>query len=324
MQRNQIMLIFCLAMLMYGCRKDKVHWQLVQRIETGSGQDRFNRIFFLNDTVGFVVGGSRFDHSTILRTIDGGQHWQMQHIVDAPKGLYGICASPDGKLFAIGFDGKLLRSNDLGQSWELYQIAYLPYKDVCMLNAKQGLAIGGISFVTGFFTRFDSAGSYSAFDSLSYELNDIEMVSENIGYMAGNSTIFRTNNGGQNWIPQVVKNDDFTAIHAYPDGNVWTCGYSGSIWNSSDFGLNWHCVRNGNNFLLPRYRLLDIVFFSSQVGFAVGENGTFITTDDGGLHWMEMDKFTSEALRSIYLTKQGDLFVCGDSGGLFRIKPKLF
>lgn len=311
-------------MLMYGCRKDKVHWQLVQRIETGSGQDRFNRIFFLNDTVGFVVGGSRFDHSTILRTIDGGQHWQMQHIVDAPKGLYGICASPDGKLFAIGFDGKLLRSNNLGQSWELYQIAYLPYKDVCMLNAKQGLAIGGISFVTGFFTRFDSAGSYSAFDSLSYELNDIEMVSENIGYMAGNSTIFRTNNGGQNWIPQVVKNDDFTAIHAYPDGNVWTCGYSGSIWNSSDFGLNWHCVRNGNNFLLPRYRLLDIVFFSSQVGFAVGENGTFITTDDGGLHWMEMDKFTSEALRSIYLTKQGDLFVCGDSGGLFRIKPKLF
>ncbi|MDO9600281.1 MAG: YCF48-related protein [Azoarcus sp.] len=62
-----------------------------------------------------LIAGER---GLILRSTDGGQHWQARHDL-AAGGLYGLIALPQANagMLAYGFDGIVLRSTDLGNSW---------------------------------------------------------------------------------------------------------------------------------------------------------------------------------------------------------------
>jgi photosystem II stability/assembly factor-like uncharacterized protein len=315
--------IFILLFSLCSCRKDLLHWQAVQKLETHTTTDRLNKILFINDSLGFVVGGQRFYNSTILTTKDGGQTWEYKNFSDAGKGLYGIAKSPSGMIYTIGFDGKLLRSTDGGDNWEFHQLWYLPYKDIAFFDNTRGIGIGGVSFKFGCKTSIFFDGNYSVWDSLGYELNDIEMIDGKTGYLSGHGVVMKTNDSGHTWQMQNIKNDNFTAIHAYGQNEAWTCGYNGSIFHTTDGGNSWQKMRNGNDLKLPSYHLLDILFTDRMHGFAIGENGLFIFTDDGGHHWMEFDRFTNATLRCIVKMKDGQLLVCGDNGSLYKVSPKL-
>lgn len=315
-------LLVLVTMLNTSCRKDLVRWQSVEKIEIPGSADRLNKIYFINDTTGFVVGGQRFFNSTILRTGDGGTSWTYRNLDEAPKGLYNITEAPDQKLYAIGFDGKLLRSDDRGFNWTFHQLWYLPYKDLAFFSPQRGLAIGGISFYTGCKTYLSSDGTHSPWDSLVYELNDIEMIDGKEGYIAGYGLIMKTEDSGYTWHIQHAENDNFTSIRTYGRYEAWTCGYNGSIFHTEDGGKNWKKMRDGNDLTKRRYRLLDIAFTDPLHGYVVGENGVFLYSDDGGHHWMEFERFTDDALRCILPRKDGSLLVCGDNAAFYRVVPK--
>jgi len=321
--KNFALICLMIAMLA-ACRKDLVGWQSVERFELAAIEDRLNNIYFINEKVGFIVGGQRFQRGVILRTADGGKTWNLQPTAFADKAIMGICSAPNGYLYAIGFDGKLLKSEDEGISWKLHQLWYLPYKDIAMFDDHRGLAIGGISFYAGYKTTITSNGSFGGFDSLIYELNDLEMIDGKTGFLAGYGTISKTEDSGKTWQMLDVENDNFTSVHVFEKEEIWTSGYNGSIFRSSDGGNNWERMRNGNDLTKPKYRLLDIVFQDTQHGYAVGEDGLIIYTDDGGNHWLQMENFTSSTFRSVIVTSDGNLLVCGDNGSLYKLRPRRF
>jgi photosystem II stability/assembly factor-like uncharacterized protein len=304
------------------CRKDLLHWQYVQKLETHSTTDRLYKILFINDSVGYVVGGERFYKSTILSTGDGGKTWTYQNIDEAGKALFSITQSPSGSLYAIGFDGKVLKSDNEGKDWEFHQVWYAPYKDIAFTSSNRAILVGGISFRQGIMTFIDSAASASPFDSTGYEMNDIEMVDGSTGYVGCHGVVLKTRDSGYTWQMQNIQDDNFKAVHAHGYNVAWACGYNGSIFYTADGGTNWERLRNGNNISKPSYKLLDILFTNSLHGYAIGENGVFIYTDDGGHHWMELDRFTDAHLRSIVDRPDGSLMVCGDNGTLYRVIPK--
>ncbi len=319
-EMKKLAFLFATITLLAACRKDMLHWQQVEKIETFTNTDRLNKIYFINDSVGFVIGGVRFDHSTILRTEDGGNTWSSTNVADAPKELFGITQIPAGDIYCIGFDGKLIKSADQGKSWNLRQLWYLPYKDLAFFDNNKGMVVGGVSFNQGYTTNIGTDGSYGQFDSVGYEMNDIEMVNAQTGFISAHGAVLRTDDSGRTWQITEVVNDNYTAIHAF--GNqIWTCGYNGSIYRSSDAGKSWKRMRNGNDLTKPRYRLNDISFTDPQTGYAVGEHGLLIYTDDGGNHWMEYDRFTDNALRCVIATGGGGLLVCGDNSSLYRVFP---
>jgi photosystem II stability/assembly factor-like uncharacterized protein len=102
---------------------------------------------------------------------------------------------------------------------------------------------------------------------------------------------------------------------------IFVSGLSGYIIKTSNGGKTWKRLRNGGNLTLPKYQLWDLLFLNEQKGYAVGEKGLVIYTDDGGEHWMEFDKFTTDNLRFISLCPDGKLLVGGENGSLFRLKP---
>ena len=307
------------VLYLQSCKKDMLHLQNVQKIESNTG-NRLNSILFINDSVGFIAGGQRFDSCTMLTTRDGGYTWTKMSFPEAGKELFGISQSSTGTIYACGYDGKLLYSADNGQQWTFRQLEYDPYKKVVFPTADKGILIGGISFEAGFITHITAQGDIEKRDSLKYELNDIKMLNNHTGFICGYGVVMRTNDGGDTWQIQNIKGDNFNSIASY-NSDTWVCGYNGSVFHTSDGGATWEKQRNGNDISQVSYHLLAILFKDAMNGWAVGEKGAVLHTDDGGNHWSQYDNFTPNDLQSIVLAPNGDIMVAGDNGTIFRLKP---
>jgi len=316
-----LFLLFLLSFSICSCRKDLLHWQSVQQLSSGTTH-RLNRILFLNDTLGFIAGGERFTFADILTTHDGGNTWQYHDFPDVGKALYALTGNAKGEVYATGFEGKLLHSTDYGATWNITGQRYDSYKGMATNSEGNLVQIGGISFDYGFIQRADPAGNFKSWDSLKFEVNDIQMLPDGTGYVAGFGTVLKTTDDGNTWERQEVGSDNFKGIHAVTGKEAWTCGYNGSIYHTTNGGEDWERKRNGNRLDLPRYHLESILFLDALNGYAVGEEGAVIYTDDGGDHWSEFDRFTSQTLHHIVRCANGDLLVCGDGGTLYRLQKK--
>lgn len=319
MTRRLVIYIAVLSILAPSCKKNKLEWKQVEKIETNTA-NRLNRILFIDNNRGFVAGGDRFLEADILATVNGGADWTLNNYPKAGKGLYGIARSSSGRILAVGFDGKILFSDDDGANWQFVQLSpWLSYKDVFLKADNSGIVIGGNSFNSGFIVHINEAGQSTDYDSMSVELNKLAMVDDNTGYISGYGMVMKTTDGGHNWSILDVKNDNFTGIHVLNSTEIWICGIAGSIYHSTDGGQNWDRLRNGNSLANKRYALKDIWFSDSRNGWAVGEEGLVIYTGDGGKNWKVYQSFTKDALHDISPTPDGHLMVAGDNGSLYKL-----
>jgi photosystem II stability/assembly factor-like uncharacterized protein len=221
---------------------------------------------------------------------------------------------------AVAFDGKLLKTIDDGDNWSSFQMnSYQPYKDLSFIEPSTGIIIGGISFNYGVMAYINDQNDIYRYDTFAYELNDIEMLNNRTGYISGYGTVMKTDDGAVTWTLQDIKNDNFTAIYAQSEHELWVCGYNGSVFHTSNGGETWEKLRSGNDIKKPRYHLLDIYFKDHNNGWAVGEEGVIIHTEDGGRNWSLYRKITDAALRCITQTPDGNLIVCGDNGSLYKL-----
>ncbi len=320
MQRLFILVLLFVVFLLGACKKDMLYFQSVQKINSYTDTDRLNKILFIDSSNGFIAGGERFADAVILATHDGGYTWQKMSFPVAGKGLYDMVVSPSGAICACGFDGKFLRSYDQGNTWLFTQMYYFAFSGMAFTDAAHAIAVGGVSFNEGTLQYMDSSGKVTSSDSLGYELNKITMTSNSTGYICGYGAMQKTTDGGKTWAFQNVQGDNFMAMDIHGD-EIWMCGYNGGIYYTSDGGNNWTRYRNGNDVILPRYRLLCILFTDDNSGWAAGEGGKVIHSTDGGRHWAEYKQFTTNAIRSIARRPNGDLLMAGDAGALYRLTP---
>lgn len=319
MRSTGLFILFVGVILFGACKKDLLPVYHVEKLDTHTSLDRFNRILFINDEVGFIVGGQRFDSCAILMTTNSGATWTHLSFPNAGKELFGVTRTPSGSIYTCGFDGKVLYSQNSGNTWGFTQSEYLVYNDIAFPNMKQGIAVGGISYNTGFIAYLDTLGNFIRWDSVGYQLNRIQMADANTGYICAYGTVLKTIDAGNDWNALGVDGDDFTGI-SIRGNNIWICGYNGCIFHSSDGGNSWQKQRNGNDVTLIRYRLLDILFTDTQNGWAVGENGVVIHSSDGGANWAQYDKFTNSSLRSIAVSPLGSFLVAGDNGSVYHFQ----
>jgi photosystem II stability/assembly factor-like uncharacterized protein len=322
--RIVFVIIIFIFIFSISCKKDLLYFQNVLQLNSHTNADRLDRILFVNDTLGFVAGGQRFYNSVILTTRDGGYNWTKDTFPQAGKEIFGIVQSPSGGIYACGFDGKLLYSNDMGDTWNFSQMQYLAEQDLAFTDSTHAIVVGGQSFYSGYMSYVHNNGGFIKWDSLGYQINRIKMLNNGTGYLCGYGVISKTTNNAQTWNILNVQGDDFTGMDIHNNGQeLWVCGYQGRVFHSADGGNSWQRLRNGNDITIAHYQLLDIFFKDSENGWAVGENGLVLYSNDGGNNWMQYNHFTDNGLRSLSLQPNGDLIVCGDNGALYRITPQL-
>jgi len=311
--------ILCIAVVasaFLSCTKTEVSFQWEQ-INSGTTQD-LNGIYFPKPDTGYVVGGTRYTSSVIINSGNSGSNWGTQNS-PSPKALYGVYFRNAKYGFACGYDGKILRTYDGGNTWSLYQGWWTPNRKFCFLSDSVGFVVGGNGYQFGMIEETtDGGNTWQLIDSFKNELRSITFTDNQTGYISGYGTIQKTTDAGETWFPLNVKGDFFIDID-FPNQNVgYVCGYAGSILKTSDAGSTWQTLRNGNDLFIPTYNFYKIKFFDLYTGYVIGDNGIMMRTTDGGANWAIVQNVPQTNLRDIFLTGPVSGYVVGTGGAIYQ------
>jgi photosystem II stability/assembly factor-like uncharacterized protein len=312
--------LFVCTIVFIACKKEKIKPQQSTTISTGTTANLYKVLITKDNTI-VVTGGKRYETSEILISRDNGNTWQLESIPEAGKALHTICQGPNGNLFATGIDSKLLISKDDGKTWQLRQLSiWKPCNGIAFDKKYFGYVISDEAQKKGIIATINIDGEILNKQEYPFGLNDIQLDGDTV-FISGYGAILKTTNQGQTWQYLDIKNDNFTAIAYTNTRKLWVCGSGGSIYRSYDAGNSWERLRNGNSITKKKYVFRDIIFINDNEGWAIGDEGLIIQTKDAGDTWTEIEQFTKAGLRSITPMQDGTLLICGEQGGLYKLKP---
>jgi photosystem II stability/assembly factor-like uncharacterized protein len=265
--------------------------------QTSNVVTELNSVCFIDERRGWVVGGENRPYAAatrgvVLRTEDGGRSWTvipklvlpMLHRVkffDANRGIaLGECAAfyPSG-VFA---------THDGGMTWQP-----LPADKAAggwlagdFIDREVG-AVAGAGGRIATLARHEIVHSPLAVPSMrSYRA--MRLVAPTGGWLVGDGgLVMTTEDLGRSWqsppgeLPQAVaENFDLRAV-AVHGMHVWVAGSPGScVFHSADGGQSWQCGDTGQT--AP---LRALAFTDAEHGWAVGDLGNILATQDGGRSW---------------------------------------
>jgi photosystem II stability/assembly factor-like uncharacterized protein len=318
---NIKILALCLVLscLFFACKKDVLYPTQTIEVATGAVDD-INNILFINDSLGYIVGGSKYLSTELLTTKDGGTTWQRFYLNGDDTKQATSIAFNGSKVIAAGYAGKIYTPIPNSTDWQTTQSAFsVWYQHIAFSQPNKGILVYGEAYATGGIYAIDSSLNIHLVDTLAYQLCDVEFANAQIGYTCGYGAIMKTEDGGDSWALQNIQGDFFRSLCILDVQNVWAAGYNGSIVHTKDGGAHWEKQRNGDNPLLAKYRFRGIAFKDINTGYAVGDKGLIMKTTDGGEHWSQFEKTTDKDLRCITLVKDGSLWIGGADGLVLHI-----
>lgn len=284
--------------------------------------DQIHKCIWTSKDTGFFCGGSKNERGFIYQTIDGGKTWKSVYSSNT-KSFYDIKFVNDSTAYCSGDKLTLLQSTNKGTSWKEMAYAFVPeyfnYVPMrCIFGDEKFLMIiGGENFDTGavlwmidgqlkWVWHFDHefrSGFNFTYDN--YLLN---------GY--GNS--YKTKDMGYTYQPIELQKDYYTSAFTINQTTGYACGYNGSIVKTSDAGKSWSKVLNENKVGKKRIHLNGICFNSLGNGFAVGNEGLLLKSENG-TKWESRFKVSDANLLSISDTKNGYMIITCSNGRLLKV-----
>lgn len=311
-----------LLLLSWSCREELK--PMIERVELGlDDAESLRALGFHPSGRGLVGGGIRFDRDRLLYTQDGGENWLTSSLdFDYGKSLLDLAWVSDEVAFAVGMDGKVLKSRDGGGSFQQSaQTDWLPLTGVAHASDSIILVAGGVGYSEGLIWRSEDQGnSWVRIDTPKIELKDIVFVEGGIGLVCGYGAILRSLDAGETWEYTAAKGDFFSAMHFPSPQRGYAVGRGGSILRTEDQGASWEKLRNGNLHLFGRHAYNDVLFETEDLGYIVGDKGLFLRTSDGGKNWSSISWPNEEDLFALSMNGRGGLLVAGGRGGLWRVR----
>ncbi len=266
-------------------------------------------VFFIDSFVGFILSTHNSDGTltNIQKTTNSGSTWDEVYADEsdsvgfyfAGKDMYFINENI-GWIAGAGFHNDtsgaaFLNTTDGGKSWDVSWI-FLDTEDhnyainsMHFADSTKGWAVGESGLIVKQTEQDQWQAQTKVTDS---PLNDVFFSDENHGWIAGGSfnkdsvnlKLLKTENGGQSWqeksngIFQI--NDMFFAdsLQGWAVGN--DASESGMILETTDGGENW--TTQLEDLSAP----LNAIYFKDGFGWAVGEKGYVLKTNDGAT-WID-------------------------------------
>lgn len=287
-------------------------------------------IDFLNPTTGFTItwdpdeGGGR-----ILRTVDGARSWTA--VATTPAKLSDVIFVTPTTGYAVGANNTLLRSTDGGSSWNAQPLtlpaatppqtfARISCGDVthCLLTNEPN------SLEDDVLVRTGDAGMTGAPVRPQSEANLFGKSLTSVAFPTASSAVvvgeeggtFLSSDDGATFANQVYgRIEDVSVSHRIRIGQspfdaYMTLEGPGQIAATTDGGLNWSVLH-----LPTSGELVDVAFPSTQIGYALSQDGTVFRTATAGQTWSLVRSGTSDA-SALLAPSVGTLLVIGRGGAL--------
>lgn len=242
----------------------------------------------------------------------------------------------DTVIAATNWDGRIHRTTDGGQTWSFYQTEFTTswFLDVHFPTNSVGYACGGTAFGshTNVIAKTTDAGqtwdSITSNDFTGYSFRKIHFINADTGFVAQEAGDILITVDGGNSFSNITTDGAVTAITSNPNEEVFiglrkflsANSYVYSILKSTDFGNNWSAVysdtMNGVSGINHR-EINELFFVSNNVGLAVGGNGLFLKTIDGGATWTSsfINPYTN--LTGLHFTSPNVGYI-NNAGGIYR------
>jgi len=224
----------------------------------------FQDIFFINDTVGWVVG----TNGLVLHTTDGGYSWH-NHDIGFEGWLSSVHFIDIQKGWIAGSNGKVFQTVDAGTTWVEQETGISHYiSDLVFSDDYSGWGVGASGTNNGFILRTVNGG------------NTWEVVGEGLaGAYLGVDFV----NNGEGWVV-----GGYSLFDNYENP---------IIWYTSDYGETW--VEQYSS--LSYGPIVQVEFLNSEEGWAVGMHYQVIHTSDGGENWEPVDVMGDTVTNCCYL-----------------------
>lgn len=250
-------------------------------------QDKFTgdtiaQIYFSDENTGWllceksVYAGGAIGSSYLLKTADGGAHWEKIDFGGGRERVTRVFFAKNGFAMAIGETGVLFALQDDAKTWKRITspTRYL-LLDGSFTDEFHGTIVGAGGSVL--FTEDAGATWTQAIlsNGAKTRLNKVFFINRKLGWTTGGEgKIYQTINGGKTWRLQtsgVAQN--LTDIFFLNTAEGWAIGDEGTILHTTTAGNVWTTV---NSKIKHR---LEKVFFTKRKGWAVGFGGTILSFD---------------------------------------------
>ena len=204
---------------------------------------------FVNENIGYAGGERGF----LMKTTDGGKHWNVLPTTGTLNWLYGMAFKDEYTGFAVGLNEAVIKTSDGGKSWvkvnaasdkKFYGFRSI-YRDICF-KGNTGCIVGQNGSVlishNGGETWEPSATFFQNDVRELMDLKSVLFVTPQRGYAVGElgTKIMMTEDGGRNWTYRTTGNSEWLrAIWASPSGKLIAVGEREKIIASPDGGFTW-------------------------------------------------------------------------------------
>jgi photosystem II stability/assembly factor-like uncharacterized protein len=255
---------------------------------------RLMSVDFIDENTGLVTG----INGNILKTTDGGNNWT---ITTVNAGLLGVHLVNTNVAYIAGFannNGAVLKTTNGGNNWIIintgYPIGLLSVYFSTINNGCVAGSLGRILYTTNGGLEWKAANS----DATIEQFWSIYFTDTLTGYIAGrylSGVIFKTTDGGKNWIRFFTSNIRFQSIRFINAFTGYSAGSYGGILKTTDAGQSWV-----QQFTDRWEDLFSVSTINNDISYCVGAAGTIIKTTDGGNNWYSLFSGSAGNLGSMF------------------------
>jgi len=277
-----------------------------------------NDIQFVNDSLGWIVGGDNIQFSGfIMRTTDGGQSWLTQ-FSDPSNRYWSVFFLDAMRGWACGDSGKILATTSGGSNWQTQYRGRqtIGFADVFFLPNGKGWCGG--SFVletTNFGAQWDSISNI--------QLNSFSFFNDSTGWAIETFSpgfTWKTTDGGRTWTEGLFLSQVYpTDVVMLSDSLVLSTMWDSRVDPPLDyFPISMRNLATG----LPPIETRARILFGIDVdpmghGFAVGLD-EIVGTSDSGRAWTHKAGSPRISLFSIDMVDDSVGWVVGDRELIMR------
>ena len=258
---------------------------------------RLSTVYFLDKRIGWAAGGwtHPYTHVTsgiVLRTRDGGATWTSDRgsLLPSIRSIkffdtaHGVAVGAQSAMFPAG----IFTTDDGGRSWT----ALSPSGDQAWLTGdfadpNTGIVAGRAGVVAAIRRKAVEQTKNTDFGLRSLHRVRLGQTVGSAWLVGDGALVMNSDDGGRSWqtptaeIPSTMRNQfDFHALAIHQD-HVWIAGSPGTrVLRSSDAGQTWTVHETQQS--AP---IRSLSFVDANRGWAVGDFGTILSTQDGGRTW---------------------------------------
>lgn len=211
--------------------------------------------------------------------------------------FYGMTIPAPGVIWAVGSNGKIVRSVNDGKSWDAQTSPLSVHiQSISAWDEKRAIAVGN----QGRIARTDDGGANwieieAPRSEVANKLLKVRVYSDGVAWAVGElGAVLRTNDFGKTWKRMVPEKDQAWNDVFFIGHQGWVVGEFGAMMKTIDDGVTWTILSGP-----VKSSLLSVYFRDVNNGIAVGLSGVVLSTVDGGNKWSLVKPVTKEHLNSV-------------------------